>query len=426
MVCLKDFAEITLPAGSCRFDYLLAVCKRERLLLEKEEQKDEQQKKGRCYNDDDEYYLGGVDLNQSLIKPTDKEEWRKKLMGLFYGLLSWQNNVAVKPVVKSTARSNTPQFVISHSSGSDDDRASLKYDEAVAEKVNNSKKRKRGSSRMPNNGPEPPPGLPVEFRNLILQLAGNRAVCVEKLVIQKELTETDVNSTQNRLSIPARLVREEFLTGEENRLLCQRNRKNVCSIEVPLITPMMEVAKIAALEDARKQVVEDTVELLKFFHEINRVVMLQSCFGFILVNVLSCSLGGEIAKWQYNALMLWKFCSSKMLTSLEDAVVVTWAMAAEAPSQQPRQHLQALLLPSPQCPLRSLFSLISYHWPVPAVLNSPNELHSVSLSQDLPSEVSPSVVEQLQKWVLMAEAIIEQNKKETAALKEQVKQFESR
>nr|GMC47061.1 B3 domain-containing protein At1g05920-like [Ipomoea batatas] len=316
---------------------LLAVCERERLLLHKEEQEDKQEKKG-CYNDDDadQYYLhlGGVDLNQSLITPSlpDEEEWKKKLMGSFYGCLSWHNNVVVKPVVQSTTLTNTPESVISHSS---DEAASLKYDEAVAEKVNNSKKRKRGS-RVPNNGPEPPPELPVEFRNLIHQLAGNRAVCVEKLVIQKELTKTDVNSTQNRLSIPARLVREEFLTEEEHLLLCQHNGKNVCSIEVPLITPMMEVAK------------------------------------------------------------------------------------------QPRQHLQALLLPTPQCPLCSLFSLISYHWPVPAVLNSPNELHSVSLSQDLPSEVLPSVVEQLQKWVLMAEAIIEQNEKENAALKEQVKQFESR
>nr|GMC53154.1 B3 domain-containing protein At1g05920-like [Ipomoea batatas] len=243
-----DFAHITLPEGSCRFDYLLAVCERERLLLEKEEQKDKQQKKGGCYNvddDDDQYYLGGVDLNQSLITPSlpDKEEWKKKLMGSFYGCLSWHNDVVVKPVVQSKALSNTPESVISHSSG--DDRASLKYDEAVAEEVNNSKKRKRGSSRVPNNGPEPPPGLPVEFRNFILQLAGNRAVRVEKLVIQKELTITDVNSTQSRLSIPARLVREEFLTEEEHLLLCQHNGKNVCSIEVPLITPMMEVAKVS-------------------------------------------------------------------------------------------------------------------------------------------------------------------------------------
>nr|GMC47059.1 B3 domain-containing protein At5g24050-like [Ipomoea batatas]GME16098.1 B3 domain-containing protein At5g24050-like [Ipomoea batatas] len=213
MVCLKDFADITLPVGSSRFDYLLAVC--------------------------------GVDLNQSLITPSlpDKEEWKKKLMGSFYGCLSWHNNVVVKPVVQSTALTNTPESVISHSSG--DGRASLKYDEAVAEKVNNSKKRKRGSSRVPNNGPEPPPGLPVEFRNFILQLAGNRAVRVEKLVIQKKLTNTDVKSTQNRLSIPARLVREEFLTEEERLLLCQHNGKNVCSIEVPLITPMMEVAKVS-------------------------------------------------------------------------------------------------------------------------------------------------------------------------------------
>ncbi|XP_019179033.1 PREDICTED: uncharacterized protein LOC109174243 [Ipomoea nil] len=224
-----------------RFDYLLAVCKQERLLLEKEKQEDKQEKKA-CYTDDDDDQYCGVDLNKSLIIPSnhtvpDKEEWRKKLMGSFYGL-SWQN--ALKSVVQSAARSNTPESVISHSSGSDEVGG-----EVVAERIN-SKKRKRGS-RVPNNGPKSPPlGLPVKFKNLILQLAGKRAVCVEKLVIQKELTKTDVNSTQNRLSIPARLVREEFLTEEEHLLLCQRNGKNVCSIdEVPLITPMMEVAKVS-------------------------------------------------------------------------------------------------------------------------------------------------------------------------------------
>nr|GMC95740.1 cycloartenol synthase [Ipomoea batatas] len=192
----------------------------------------------------------------------DKEEWKKQLMGSFYGSLSWHNNVVVKPVVQSKALSNTPESVISHSSG--EDRASLKYDEAVAEKVNNSKKRKRGSSRMPNNGPEPPPGLPVEFRNFILQLAGNRAIRVEKLVIQKKLTNTDVNSTWNRLSIPARLVREEFVTEEEHLLLCQHNGKNVCSIEVPLITPMMEVAKGDSIQEDSGFLLLSSLNLLLF------------------------------------------------------------------------------------------------------------------------------------------------------------------
>lgn len=51
---------------------------------------------------------------------------------------------------------------------------------------------------------------------------------------------------------------------------------------------------------------------------------------------------------------------------------------------------------------------------------------SLHFYQDLPSEVLPSVVEELQKRVLIAEATIEQNEKENAALKEQVKQFEAR
>lgn len=228
MVCLEDVADITLPAGSCRFDYLLAVCQRERLLLEKEERSSNQE-------------------TDDLIALSDpKEEWRKRLLGTFHGCLSWQRKDSIK--MAGTPRRDAP--VISHSSdcgrvSSNRTKKRLRFDkieEEAAEVMIQSKRR----IRVPNNGQEPPPGLPVEFKNLIFQLAGNRAVSVEKLVIQKELTKTDVNSTHNRLSIPVRLVREEFLTEEEQHLLCQRKGKNVCSIdEVPFITPMMEVWKVS-------------------------------------------------------------------------------------------------------------------------------------------------------------------------------------
>lgn len=95
---------------------------------------------------------------------------------------------------------------------------------------------------------EPPPRMPDGVKELMIrQLAGShREISDGILVIQKELTETDVNSHHNRLSIPIMQLKAEFLTYEEKELLCKRNGKKVCSMDdVPFITPMMEAEKVS-------------------------------------------------------------------------------------------------------------------------------------------------------------------------------------
>ncbi|XP_031126779.1 B3 domain-containing protein At3g25182-like [Ipomoea triloba] len=101
-------------------------------------------------------------------------------------------------------------------------------------------KRKRG-----NKIQEPPPELPEKIKNLISHLPETREVSRAKLVIQKPLRETDVSNHHNRMSIPAKHIRETFLTEEEELKLCMRDEKNVESMDVPLITPTMEMAKVS-------------------------------------------------------------------------------------------------------------------------------------------------------------------------------------
>nr|GLL45489.1 uncharacterized protein LOC109174243 [Ipomoea trifida] len=103
-------------------------------------------------------------------------------------------------------------------------------------------KRKRGNNIQTQ---EPPPELPEKIKNLISHLPETREVSRAKLVIQKPLTVTDVSNHHNRMSIPSKHIRETFLTEEEELKLCMRDEKNVESMDVPLITPTMEMANVS-------------------------------------------------------------------------------------------------------------------------------------------------------------------------------------
>uniref|UniRef100_A0A7N0VHU0 TF-B3 domain-containing protein n=1 Tax=Kalanchoe fedtschenkoi TaxID=63787 RepID=A0A7N0VHU0_KALFE len=51
-----------------------------------------------------------------------------------------------------------------------------------------------------NNGPNPPSGIPIAFKNAIQELGGTDW----RLIIQKGLHETDLSSSHNRLSMPSK------------------------------------------------------------------------------------------------------------------------------------------------------------------------------------------------------------------------------
>ncbi|KAK6945280.1 B3 domain-containing protein At2g31720-like [Dillenia turbinata] len=108
-------------------------------------------------------------------------------------------------------------------------------DEAEAEASTGKQKRKKNKkkkqSREIDNGPNPPPDLPRQFRNEIAEkYRGTQIV----LVIQKQIFKSDVDCGHNRFSVPVRQVRKEFLTEEEKRKL------NDEDLSVVLIQPSME------------------------------------------------------------------------------------------------------------------------------------------------------------------------------------------
>ncbi|CAK8535402.1 unnamed protein product [Lathyrus sativus] len=109
------------------------------------------------------------------------------------------------------------------------------FDESSNTKVKKRKANKKKSSEPSNkrkkkintNGrisPHPEvdePGLPLEFKEKIEQMGGVEV----KLVIQKELTNSDVTQDQGRLTIPKGRVKESFLTAsEESYLDYERNK----------------------------------------------------------------------------------------------------------------------------------------------------------------------------------------------------------
>ncbi|XP_057962140.1 B3 domain-containing protein At3g25182-like [Malania oleifera] len=69
------------------------------------------------------------------------------------------------------------------------------------------------------------------LRHRITQIGGTESI----LVIQKRLSDTDVSKSHNRLSIPVRQVKAEFLTAQEKDSLCRRTGKKVSGIEVPMM-----------------------------------------------------------------------------------------------------------------------------------------------------------------------------------------------
>lgn len=246
MVCHEDIEHIPLPPSSARrFDYLLAVCKFEQERLRREK------------DDDDHYYLRDAITNVLDERPSTSEPASKVTMKETDVILPSSSEKRRRGIVieENKSGSNTPESnVSSPGDGAEavpelnlSSRRKRSRNDAMAAEmmINSSNKRNVGGrNNVPNNAPEPPPGLPVEFKNFIHQLAGNRTVSVEKLVIQKELTDTDVSDGHNRLSIPIKHINQTFLTDEEEVLLTTRAGKKVYSMDVQFITPMMEVAKV--------------------------------------------------------------------------------------------------------------------------------------------------------------------------------------
>ncbi|XP_022843258.1 B3 domain-containing protein At5g24050-like [Olea europaea var. sylvestris] len=99
-----------------------------------------------------------------------------------------------------------------------------------------------GSSSRNNINPteEPAPPLPIQFKNAIFSLAQGRTVLEIKLVIQKQLFASDMAQDQNRFTIPANQIREEFLSNEEKTNLSKYASKGrKMAMKVKIIEPLL-------------------------------------------------------------------------------------------------------------------------------------------------------------------------------------------
>ncbi|KAF7138340.1 hypothetical protein RHSIM_Rhsim07G0194100 [Rhododendron simsii] len=102
---------------------------------------------------------------------------------------------------------------------------------------NGEKARPMKKKKKKDYGPLPPPDLPQNFRDKIQALNG----CELKLVIQKLLSISDLNSQKYRMSIPTGKIRNEFLRSEEKAMFDSGKEKGkIKGLEVELIEPSCE------------------------------------------------------------------------------------------------------------------------------------------------------------------------------------------
>ncbi|KAA0046403.1 putative B3 domain-containing protein [Cucumis melo var. makuwa] len=80
------------------------------------------------------------------------------------------------------------------------------------------------------------PSMPVTMRDRILEMGGYEI----RLVIQKQLTDTDLNKNHGRLSMNKKQLSFDFATEEEGKLLSEQENKNKKGINVMILDDVLE------------------------------------------------------------------------------------------------------------------------------------------------------------------------------------------
>uniref|UniRef100_A0A0A0KP87 TF-B3 domain-containing protein n=1 Tax=Cucumis sativus TaxID=3659 RepID=A0A0A0KP87_CUCSA len=80
------------------------------------------------------------------------------------------------------------------------------------------------------------PSMPVAMRDRILEMGGYEI----NLVIQKQLTDTDLNKNHGRLSMNTKQLSFDFATEEESKLLSEQENKNKMGINVMILDDVLE------------------------------------------------------------------------------------------------------------------------------------------------------------------------------------------
>ncbi|KAL3325554.1 hypothetical protein AABB24_036670 [Solanum stoloniferum] len=224
----------------------------------------------------------------------------------------------------------------------------------------------------------------------------------------------------SRSGYPTRMTHQEFCLRYGVLLPEDHERKDPLSMSVSIlrkfdILPEMyrvgytklyfRVGQIVVLEEVRKQVLQGTLEVQKcysgphtprHFHELKGVVIILQSF-----------VRGEIARRQYKDSLESKQKDANKEN--DELLVAVLQIQSAIRCWLAQRHLNQL---------QKSKKLIQDR-PKPAK-------KTTEVKQDLPAEILPSVVEDLERRVLVAEATLEEKEKENAALKEQVNQLESR
>ncbi|GER53908.1 myosin-like protein [Striga asiatica] len=161
--------------------------------------------------------------------------------------------------------------------------------------------------------------------------------------------------------------------------------------------------QIAALENVRKQVLQGTLEVQKCYRGHRARRYFNELKGGVVT--LQSYIRGEIARKDYDFLLTMKNeVACKKLDEQLMAVV----------------QIQSVIR---GCLIRRHFSKLRNRQPHVTKWKPGRRISEI---KDLPPELLPSVVEELQKRVTMAEMTIARKEKENAALREQVQQYDAR
>ncbi|CAN4102837.1 unnamed protein product [Withania somnifera] len=161
--------------------------------------------------------------------------------------------------------------------------------------------------------------------------------------------------------------------------------------------------QIAALEDVRNQVLQGTLEVQKCFRGHHARRHLHELKGGVII--LQSFIRGEIARRLYNTKVMSK---GKVARGGSDEQLVAVVQMQSA--------IRGWLARRDHSKLQNSKML---------KVDTRKASRKTEV-KEFPREVLPSVVEDLERRVLKAEATLEQKEKENAALKEQVNQFEAR
>lgn len=101
------------------------------------------------------------------------------------------------------------------------------------DKKRQGKKKKKKKIMKAAQGPEPPPDLPENLKQVVQAMGGHDL----RLLIQKILKGSDKKKDQNRLSMPVNQLRgeDDFLTEEEKKVVLVKKDKRIQGIDVTFI-----------------------------------------------------------------------------------------------------------------------------------------------------------------------------------------------